>query len=202
MFHDIVGHLPFLTLQFYADIEDKFAPAYFNATQEEREVLKRLAWYSTEFGLVMEDNRPKIFGAGIISGRGELTNTVMELYRLDRDDVIDYSGDVYAQICDHFYDNEEDVDRLIDGINEKHRQGEMASADSGWNVIRQLYQELNIPREGYFGGDVLLAPFTVDTIAKIPKTVYAMNPVFFVFPSFERLDQILEGYMRPIIERN
>src|SRR5690349_11944770 len=67
MFHDIFGHLPYLTQEFYARIEDKFAPAYFKANQEEREVIKRLAWYSTEFGLVMEDNRFKIFGAGIIS---------------------------------------------------------------------------------------------------------------------------------------
>jgi phenylalanine-4-hydroxylase len=36
-------------------IEDKFAPAYMKATQEEREVIKRLAWYSTEFGLVVQE---------------------------------------------------------------------------------------------------------------------------------------------------
>ena len=69
MFHDIFGHLPYLNMEFYARIEDKFAPAYMKATQDEREVIKRLAWYSTEFGLVVEDNRFKIFGAGIISGR-------------------------------------------------------------------------------------------------------------------------------------
>ena len=64
MFHDIFGHLPYLTQNFYARIEDKFAPAYLKATETEREVIKRLAWYSTEFGLVMEDNRFKVFGAG------------------------------------------------------------------------------------------------------------------------------------------
>ncbi len=91
MFHDIFGHLPYLTQEFYAHIEDKFAPAYMKATQDEREVIKRLAWYSTEFGLVMEDNRFKIFGAGIISGRAELANTVMEFYRLSRDNVFNYT---------------------------------------------------------------------------------------------------------------
>jgi phenylalanine-4-hydroxylase len=91
MFHDIFGHLPFLTQKFYADIEDKFAPAYMKATQEEREVIKRLAWYSTEFGLVVQDNRFKVFGAGIISGRKELTRTIMEFYRLGRDSVIDFT---------------------------------------------------------------------------------------------------------------
>ena len=43
MFHDIFGHLPYLTQGFYARIEDKFAPAYMKATQAEREVIKRLA---------------------------------------------------------------------------------------------------------------------------------------------------------------
>ena len=33
MFHDIFGHLPYLTLDFYARIEDKFAPAYLKATR-------------------------------------------------------------------------------------------------------------------------------------------------------------------------
>src|SRR5215211_3953923 len=69
MFHDIFGHLPYLTMDFYARIEDKFAPAYRKATEEEKEVIKRLAWYSTEFRLVMQDHRFKTLRAGIISGR-------------------------------------------------------------------------------------------------------------------------------------
>ena len=60
MFHDIFGHLPYLTLDFYAHLEDKFAPAYLKATAEEREVIKQLAWYSTEFGLVIEDKRIEV----------------------------------------------------------------------------------------------------------------------------------------------
>jgi len=201
MFHDIFGHLPFLTMEFYAKIEDKFAPAYLKATEQEREVIKRLAWYSTEFGLVIEDNRPRIFGAGIISGRAELTNTIMEFYRLDRDDVLDYRRDIYPQICEHFYRNEESVDQVIDGINRLHEKGEMSSADSGWNVVRNLYDDLGIDRTGYFGGEVLLAPFTVEAISKIPKTVYAFNPIFFVFESFQQLDQILDSYLGPIAAR-
>lgn len=201
MFHDIFGHLPYLTLDFYAALEDKFAPAYLNATQEEREVIKQLAWYSTEFGLVMEDNRLKVFGAGIISGRGELTNTIMELYRLDRDDVVDYRYDVFQQICDHFYTHTENIDRIIAGIKRLHQQGKMSSHAQGWNVIQSLYQELGIPREGYFGGEVLLAPFDVAYIAKIPKTVYAFNPLFFVFESFEKLSEMLDAYLLPITQR-
>lgn len=201
MFHDIFGHLPYLTLDFYARLEDKFAPAYLKATQDEREVIKRLAWYSTEFGLVMENNRIKIFGAGIISGRAELANTIMELYRLDRDGLIDHGSDMYQQICAHFDANKKDVARIIAGVNRLHQQGKMSSAEHGWNVIRALYEELGISRTGYFGGEVLLAPFDVDYIAQIPKTVYAFNPVFFVFESFEQLDKMLDSYLRPIAQR-
>ncbi len=202
MFHDIVGHLPYLTMDFYARIEDKFAPAYMKASQEEREVIKRLAWYSTEFGLVMEDNRFKIFGAGIISGRAELANTIMEFYRLARDNVINYTENVFKQLMDQFLAHQNDVYRIIDGVNDLHRKGQMSSQDQGWNVIHSLYQSLGISRDGYFGGEVILAPFDVETIARIPKTVYAFNPMFFVCESFEHMDALLDSYLKPIALRN
>ncbi len=202
MFHDIFGHLPFLTQEFYARIEDKFAPAYMNATQAEREVIKRLAWYSTEFGLVMENNRIKVFGAGIISGRAELANTIMEFYRLGRDNVIDYSKDVFVQLQRNFLANKNDAYRIIAGVNELHQKGQMSSGEQGWNVVRTLYDRLGISRDGYFGGEVILAPFEVETISQIPKTVYAFNPMFFVAESLEQMDAVLDSYLKPIALRN
>jgi phenylalanine-4-hydroxylase len=202
MFHDIFGHLPYLTMEFYARIEDKFAPAYMKATQDEREVIKRLAWYSTEFGLLVEDNRFKIFGAGIISGRAELANAIMEFYRLSRDTVIDYTGDIYEQLNVKFQEHKEDIRRLIDGVNELHQRGQMSSQDDGWNVVHSLYGSLGIKRVDYFGGDVILAPFDIETIARIPKTVYAFNPMFFVCRSMEHMDSLLDSYLKPIAQRN
>ncbi len=202
MFHDIFGHLPYLTQEFYARIEDKFAPAYMKATQEEREVIKRLAWYSTEFGLVIEDNRLKVFGAGTISGRAELTNTIMEFYRLGRDGVIDYTSNVFDQIQENFQSHKKDVHHIIEGVNELHRQGQMSSQDRGWNVVHALYDKLGISHEGFFGGDVIIAPFDIETIALIPKTVYAFNPMFFVCESFEQMDALLDSYLKPISQRN
>jgi phenylalanine-4-hydroxylase len=202
MFHDIFGHLPYLTMDFYARIEDKFAPAYMKATQEEREVIKRLAWYSTEFGIVMQENRFKIFGAGIISGRAELANTIMEFYRLSRDNVLNYTENVFAHLNDLFQSHKQDIYRLIDGVNDLHRRGQMSSQDQGWNVVHSLYKSLGIARDGYFGGEVILAPFDVETIARIPKTVYAFNPMFFVCESFEQMDALLDSYLKPIAMRN
>jgi phenylalanine-4-hydroxylase len=201
MFHDIFGHLPFLTQEFYARIEDKFAPAYMNATTEEREVIKRLAWYSTEFGLVVQDNRFKVFGAGIISGRKELTRTIMEFYRLGGDNVIDYSKEVYEQLNRHFIANKNNLYKIIDGVNALHQKGQMSSADEGWNVVLSLYKSLGIAQEGMFGGDVILIPFNVETIARIPKTVYAFNPMLFVSRSLDEMDETLDSYLKPIADR-
>ena len=202
MFHDIFGHLPYLTMEFYARIEDKFAPAYMKATQDEREVNRRLAWYSTEFGLVMEGNRFKIFGAGIISGRAELANAIMEFYRLARDTVLDYTGNVFEQLNEHFLSRKNDLFRIIDGVNELHRRGQMSSQDDGWNVVHSLFETLGIERQGYLGGDVILAPFDIATIAHIPKTVYAFNPIFFVCESFDQMDALVDSNLKPIAMRS
>ncbi len=202
MFHDIFGHLPFLTQKFYADIEDKFAPAYLKATQEEKEVIKRLAWYSTEFGLVVQDNRFKVFGAGIISGRKELTRTIMEFYRLGRDNVLDYTQPIFPQLQAHFLAGKNKLHRIIDGVNALHQKGQMSSADQGWNVVLSLYQSLGIKQDGIFGGEVIIAPFDIETIARIPKTVYAFNPMLFVCESLEQMDALLDSYLKPIAARN
>lgn len=201
MFHDIFGHLPYLTLEIYARIEDLFAPAYRKATSEEREVIKRLAWYSTEFGLTMEDNRIKVFGAGILSGRAELANTIMEIYRLDRDGLVTADQDPLAQIAEQFHAHRHELDRFIQAVNHLHQRGEMSSETQGWNVVRSLHDELGIDSTGYLGGEVILAPFDIETIATIPKTVYAFNPMFFIAESLERLEADLAAYLKPIAAR-
>lgn len=73
MFHDIFGHLPFMTLPHYARLQEMFAPAYLRAsTDEQKENIKRLAWFSTEFGLIRDAGQVKIFGTGLMSGGDEM----------------------------------------------------------------------------------------------------------------------------------
>ena len=60
---------------------------------------------------------------------------------------------------------------------------------------------LEIPRQGYLGGEVILAPFDVQMIAQLPKTVYAFNPIFFVCESLEGMDSLLDSYLKPIALR-
>jgi len=77
MFHDIYGHLPYFTLPEYVAIQEMFAPAFHRSqTDVQRENIKRLAWFSTEFGLIREDGEPKIFGTGLISSKGEMEHVL------------------------------------------------------------------------------------------------------------------------------
>jgi phenylalanine-4-hydroxylase len=77
MFHDVYGHLPYFTLPRYAGIQEMFAPAFHKATtDEQRENIKRLAWFSTEFGLIRQDGELKVFGTGLISSSAEMEHVL------------------------------------------------------------------------------------------------------------------------------
>ncbi len=77
MFHDVYGHLPYFTLPAYVEIQEMFAPAFQSAkTDQERENVKRLAWFSTEFGLIRQEGALKIFGTGLISSKGEMEHVL------------------------------------------------------------------------------------------------------------------------------
>ena len=72
MFHDIFGHLPYLTFPHVTELLEMFAPAFHKANSEQRENIKRLAWFSYEFGLIRENGEVKAFGAGLMSSSKEM----------------------------------------------------------------------------------------------------------------------------------
>jgi phenylalanine-4-hydroxylase len=77
MFHDVYGHLPYFTLPEYVELQEMFAPAFHKSkTDEQRENIKRLAWFSTEFGLIRKNGELKIFGTGLISSKGEMEHVL------------------------------------------------------------------------------------------------------------------------------
>jgi phenylalanine-4-hydroxylase len=77
MFHDVYGHLPYFTLPEYVEIQEMFAPAFHKSkTDDERENIKRLAWFSTEFGLIREGGELKVFGTGLISSSAEMEHVL------------------------------------------------------------------------------------------------------------------------------
>ena len=101
MFHDIFGHLPFFMLRRYAELQEMFAPVYLAAaSDEEKENIKRLAWYSTEFGMIREDGKMKVFGTGLMSGGEEFLNAAegrMTYHDFSIENVIGHDKVLYEQ---------------------------------------------------------------------------------------------------------
>ena len=73
MFHDTFGHIPLLTNpEFCAFLADfSTISLRFLDTEACLEVIRRLYWFTVEFGLIKEDGKLKIYGGGIISSPGE-----------------------------------------------------------------------------------------------------------------------------------
>lgn len=73
MFHDIFGHIPLLADKNITDFLSNLAriAAATNFDEVIVEACARLYWYTVEFGLIKEEGKLKIYGAGILSSIGE-----------------------------------------------------------------------------------------------------------------------------------
>ena len=71
IFHDVFGHVPLHADPAFAEFLQEYGRAALVASDEHTERLARLFWYTVEFGLVREDGRLKVYGAGLISSPGE-----------------------------------------------------------------------------------------------------------------------------------
>ncbi len=73
MFHDIFGHVPLLSEQFFCNylqgLSDIALEYIENPTAVE--LIARMYWFTVEFGLIKEAGNIKIYGAGILSSPGE-----------------------------------------------------------------------------------------------------------------------------------
>ena len=73
MIHDCLGHVPPLVNHDYAELLTLIGKAVVTVGSGDQVLaLKRLSWFSIEFGLIEEEGRTKIFGAGILSSTGEI----------------------------------------------------------------------------------------------------------------------------------
>lgn len=89
IFHDFFGHVPLLTNPVFA----RFMQAYGQAgpkaiaTPGGLRMLARLYWYMVEFGLIRTGSGLRVYGAGILSSKGETVYSVEspEPQRLDFD---------------------------------------------------------------------------------------------------------------------
>ena len=68
IFHDIFGHVPMLANPQFANFMQAYGEGGKRAMRlGQLHNLARLYWYTVEFGLIMDENGLRIFGAGIIS---------------------------------------------------------------------------------------------------------------------------------------
>ena len=75
MFHDTFGHIPVLTNQAFCDFLSRLSEVALRYidSPEAIEYIKRLYWYTVEFGLIHEKEGLKIYGGRILSSAGETT---------------------------------------------------------------------------------------------------------------------------------
>jgi phenylalanine-4-hydroxylase len=73
MFHDVFAHVPLLSNQSYVDFFKGISDIALKHIEDPLaiELLGRIYWFTIEFGLIRESNDLKIYGAGIISSKGE-----------------------------------------------------------------------------------------------------------------------------------
>jgi phenylalanine-4-hydroxylase len=72
VFHDLFGHVPLLIHPVFADYMEAFGHGGVKALKADAlPFLSRLYWYTVEFGLINTPNGLRIYGAGIVSSKGE-----------------------------------------------------------------------------------------------------------------------------------
>lgn len=73
MFHDTFGHLPLLTNPEFCNFLLRLSHIALEHIEsaEAIELIKRLYWFTVEFGLIREDDQIKAYGGGLISSIGE-----------------------------------------------------------------------------------------------------------------------------------
>ncbi|NCP19705.1 MAG: phenylalanine 4-monooxygenase [Erythrobacter sp.] len=77
VFHDVFGHVPMLTNPVFADYMQEYGRAGWRALKHNRlKALGALYWYTVEFGLIMEEQGLRAYGAGILSGPTETVFSV------------------------------------------------------------------------------------------------------------------------------
>ncbi|MDP1801309.1 MAG: phenylalanine 4-monooxygenase [Bacteroidota bacterium] len=78
MFHDVFGHTPLLSNKSYSVFFEAMGKLAVKYIHQKEIILKlqRLYWFTIEFGLIKEDNKLKVFGAGIISSKEETENAI------------------------------------------------------------------------------------------------------------------------------
>jgi phenylalanine-4-hydroxylase len=77
VFHDFFGHVPLLAHPVFADYMQEYGKAGPRAKlMNAIPLLSRLYWYTIEFGLIRTSEGLRVYGAGILSSKGETVYAV------------------------------------------------------------------------------------------------------------------------------
>ncbi len=78
MFHDVFAHIPLLINKNYSKFFHRIGQIGLSVIDDDEKLkkLQRLYWFTIEFGLMKSGSDFKIYGAGIISSKGESRNAM------------------------------------------------------------------------------------------------------------------------------
>ncbi len=78
MFHDVFAHVPLLTNQHFVDFLQELSQIGLSYVGNDYaiELLSRVYWFTVEFGLIIEAEGLRIYGAGILSSAGETSHSL------------------------------------------------------------------------------------------------------------------------------
>ena len=120
MFHDIFGHIPLLSDPVFSAFAQEFGRLGCSVINDSERVLmlQRIYWFTIEFGLI-EQNGPKIYGAGIASSFGETNLSIsgkVPTVRFDLDRVMRTS--FHTDVLQSHYVVIDSFEKLFDEIVE------------------------------------------------------------------------------------
>lgn len=118
-FHDMFGHMPMLTEPAFADFYQLFGKAALRAEGKDRPRLERFHWFTVEFGLIRQEDGMRIFGAGILSSKNEVTHALSdEVTKLSFDPAVIVEQDYDVWRLQDVLFVLESFDQLVEGFRD------------------------------------------------------------------------------------
>jgi len=110
LFHEYFGHLPFFTDKKFAGMAQKFGAMCKHANKRQLIQISRIWSLGVEFGLIKENGKIKLLGAGLLSSYGECLHAVKmiksgRVVPFDLDKVIATPGKTYEWHKQYFVMN-------------------------------------------------------------------------------------------------
>lgn len=126
IFHEIFGHCPMLTNEFFADFVNDYAKKVLTMDDKDWPLMQRLFWFTVEFGLIRTQDGLRAYGGGILSSMTETVfcvesdlpmrvffNPLVAFrtpYRIDQLQPIYFVIDDYKQLTDFVAS---DIDKIL-----------------------------------------------------------------------------------------